>query len=277
MHNAGIHFSNKYWEPPSEEDFARLRLARPDTIKTLLFSEPRFDQAAVHKRLREEHSDALIVARLYADMNGGPWPPHDFVNAFVPQMEAIRPYVTWFEVHNEPNLDHTIVGYSEGFGATDEDFGHFVGWCGEVLHLLRQQAGWAKYVFPGQAPMRYREFWRHCEGLIRKFDAMGVHCYWQNDNALHPYHGTCYKLAHQMIPDMDIIVTEFGDATFRRAPTDKIPIYLQWYKEAAHYPYLKGTALYILGGTSDWTRADINFDITREMAEAIGARENTTP
>ncbi|MGC8825682.1 MAG: peptidoglycan DD-metalloendopeptidase family protein [Anaerolineae bacterium] len=270
--NVGIHFSNRYWEPPAEEHFTILKLARPETIKTLVFPAPRFDQAAVHRRLRQEHPDALIVARLFADMNGGAWSPSEFVEHFAPRIEELRPYVTWFEVHNEPNLDPQAAGYSEGFGASDADIDRFIAWAEEVLAALRRRFPWARWVFPGQAPHRYTEFWNRALPTILKFDAWGVHCYWQGDQHLHPYYGKCYTYAHYLAPQMPIIITEFGDATPGRSPAEKIPIYLEWFRELEKHDYVMGSALYILGGTEDWSGAGgrPNFEVTREMAEAIG-------
>ena len=270
--NVGIHFSNRYWEPPTAEHFNLLRLARPETIKTLVFPAPRFDQVAIHRRLREEHPDALIVARLFANMTGGAWPAADFVDNFAPRIEELRPYVTWFEVHNEPNLDPALAGYSEGFGPTDADADRFAAWAEDVLASLRQRFPWARWVFPGQAPHRYTEFWNRLLPTILKFDAWGVHCYWEGDNHLNPYFGLCYTYAHYLAPQMPIIVTEFGDATMDRSPAEKIERYLAWYRELEKYDYVLGSALYILGGTEDWAGQPgrPNFDVTREMAHAIG-------
>ena len=270
--NVGIHFSNFYWEPPREEHFQRLRKARPELIKTLIFPAPRFDQVAVHARLRQENPQAMIVGRLFADMNGGAWPAQDFVNHFAPRIAELQPYVTWFEVHNEPNLDSAAAGYSEGFGASDADADRFAAWAEQVLAALRGQFPWAHWVFPGQAIHRYTEFWNRVLPTIKKFDAWGVHCYWQGDNHLHPYFGLCYKYAHYLAPEMPLIITEFGDSTPGRSPAEKLSRYLEWFTELEKHPYVLGSALYILGGTADWVSQPDrpNFDVTDEMAVAIG-------
>ena len=270
--NVGIHFSNRYWEPPAQEHFKRLKLARPETIKTLVFPAPRFDQVDVHRRLREGYPDALLVARLFADMNGGAWQAQTFVERFSPRIEELRPYVTWFEIHNEPNLDSTAAGYSEGFGSSDADADRFAAWVETVLPALRQQFPWARWVFPGQAPHRYTEFWNRLLPTILKFDAWGVHCYWEGDNHLDPYFGTSYTYAHYLAPQMPIIVTEFGDATVDRSPAEKTERYLTWYREIEKHDYVLGSALYLLGGTEDWTSQPgrPNYDVTQEMAVAIG-------
>lgn len=271
--NVGIHFSNRYWQAPTEEDFVRLRAARPETIKTLTFPSPRFDQVAIHRRLREEHRDAVIVSRLYADMNGGPWPEQDYINHFSPRIAELRPYVTWFEIHNEPNLDPAVAGYSEGFGPSDDDADRFGAWVETVLHAFREKFPWARWVFPGQSQHRYTEFWNRLLPTILKFDAWGIHCYWEGDNHLNPYFGTCYTYAHYLAPHMPLVVTEFGDATVDRKPEQKTARYLAWYQELEKHDFVMGSALYIIGGTDDWSKTPgrPNFDITLDMAKAIGS------
>ena len=270
--NVGIHFSNRYWEPPTPEHFKLLKLARPETIKTLVFPAPRFDQVDIHRRLREQHPDALIVARLFADMNGGAWRTEIFVDLFSPRIEELRHYVTWFEIHNEPNIDGAAVGYSEGFGSSDADGDRFAEWVEVVLPALRQKFPWARWVFPGQAPHRYTEFWNRLLPTILKFDAWGVHCYWEEDNHLDPYFGLSYTYAHYLAPQMPIIITEFGDSTIGRSPAEKINHYLDWYRELEKHDYVLGSALYLLGGTEDWINLPNrpNFDVTDEVARAIG-------
>lgn len=269
--NIGIHFSNKYWEAPSEEDFRRLRDCKPECIKTLIFSEPRYDQVAVHRRLKEEHPEALIVARLFADMNGGPWPADQFVRDFNSHIELVKDWVQWFEVHNEPNIDPAS-GVHEGFGPNDADFVAFRDWFNPVLDGLEANHPWARWVFPGNAIHRYWEFWHALKDEIARCDAWGVHCYWQFDHHTDPTFGRCYERAHQLLPDMPILITEFGDSTIDRSPQEKIAVYDEWYREVDRQPYVMGTALYILGGTQDWINSPgmPNFDVTAEMAVAIG-------
>ncbi len=270
--NVGIHFSNSYWQPPAEKDFARLKQARPETIKTLIFPAPRFDQAAIHRRLRQEHPEALLVGRLYADMSAGAWSAADFISHFAPRIAELRDSVTWFEIHNEPNLDAATAGYSEGFGASDADADRFAAWLEEVLAGLRAQFPWARWVFPGQASPRYTEFWNRLLPTIQKFDAWGVHCYWEGDNHLHPYFGLCYTYAHYLAPALPIIITECGDATPGRAPAEKLSRLLVWFAELEKYDYVIGSALYILGNTTDLARGQSHADddITEDMARAIG-------
>ena len=272
--NWGLHFGNKYWESPTEEDFARLRLARPECIKTCLFPDPppSNDQVETHRRLAREHPSALIVARLFANMGDTAWTVDKFVSDFSARIEAVRPHVRWFEVHNEPNLDKAQAGYAEGFGPTDHDFMLFRVWIDEVLDRLRAEHSWAKWVFPGNAVHRQAPFWQALLPSIRRFDAWGVHCYWQFDNHRSLDFGRCYERAHDLLPDMPLIITECGDSTLGRSPSEKIARYLEWSRDIDAKSYVLGTAFYILGGTQDWTNRPgrPNFEVTRVMAQALG-------
>lgn len=257
--NVGIHFSNRYDAPPAEEHFRRLARCKPDTIKTCLFPSRPWDQVAVHRRLRAEHPRALIVARLF----GNGWP--DFAAQFHDAIEATKGGVDYYEVHNEPNLPWEWSGSREAF----------VVWIEAQLNALKTAHPWARWCFPGMAvtdKYPYRDWWAACAWVIPQFDALGVHCYWQEGNWDHPDFGRAYEHAHAAFPNMPIIVTEFGDSTVRRSPAEKLPGILEWYRALPEY--VLGSALFILGGTSDWTGGNPTvgtFDVTDAMADAIGA------
>jgi hypothetical protein len=262
--SVGIHFTNEQWHAPGHQILHRLKLSQPDTIKTCLFTEVGYDQIQVHRQLRQDFPNALIVVRLFASMGGGHWPARDFANAFSRQIEALKGTVQWFEVHNEPNHRRDF----EGFGDKPEDFEEFKTWALEVLLLLKAKHPWAKWVFPGQlvdgGP--HEEFWKANLEAIRQFDAWGVHCYWQGNNHRSPKWGRCYEVAHGLLPNLPIIITEFGDSTDNRSVAEKVPFYREWYKDASKQSYIMGTAVFILGGTPDW----VIFEVNDEMAQAIG-------
>ena len=145
--NIGIHFTNL--PVPTTEHYRLLRLCRPGTIKTLIWPAGGTDTLATHHILREEHPDATIIARLFADMTGGPWTADEFVERFAPQINATAGLVDYYEVHNEPNLDPALAGYSEGWGPTREDFVAFATWARDVLAGLRSACPHARFMFPG--------------------------------------------------------------------------------------------------------------------------------
>lgn len=258
---SGIHFSNSYWTPPSEEHFRLLRLAKPDTIKTLIFTSPHLDQVGIHARLKHEHPNARIVARCYADMSGGMWGVSQFADAFAPCIAELQGSVRWFEIHNEPNL------YFEWPGTAHE----FTKWSIGVLRALRYRFPWAKFVFPGMAINdNYRQWWDICALAIRQYDAFGVHCYWQFDNWDHDYFGRAYEHAHALVPDVEIIVTEAGDSTPGRSINEKIPGYVAWANSLPSY--VTGSAFYILGGTDDWSEFELNEAACRALGDIPQAK-----
>ena len=267
--NVGIHFSNAYWHPPTDDMHRRLALARPDTIKTCLFPETpdnRWDQVVVHRRLRQEHPDALIVARLFADMTGGqPWSVDEFVGRFVPRMREIMDagVTPWFEIHNEPDIEKDGVPI-EGWGRSSAAAEAFNVWLVTVIVALRQAVPGCKLVFPGQwVYPGFVYWWRRVIPAIRMCDAWGVHCYWQKGNFTALDWGKAYELAHSILPSMPIIVTEFGDSTPGRTPREKLERYALWYQELPRY--VIGSAAFILGGIG-WDK----FEVTEEMALGIG-------
>lgn len=269
MNNRGIHFTNELWTPPGEDLYHRLAVSRPDTIKTLTPATTHFDNVAMHRRLKQEHPQAFIFSRLFADMTGGAWSADYFMQQFAPRIAELRGVCDWFEIHNEANKPEEWPGSD----------GEFVAWILDVLAKLRAACPWAKFVFPGQAvDDSYLGWWDAVADAVSQFDALGVHCYWQQDNWNDGYFGGCYREAHRRWPDMPIIITEVGDSTNWRTPAQKIDGYIAWYRELAKYDYVLGSALYILGGTDEWTAPKCNFDVTDDMAAAIGALvENVRP
>lgn len=268
--NIGVHFTNL--PVPTTEHYRLLRLCRPGTIKTLIWPAGGTDTLATHHILREEHPDATIIARLFADMTGGPWTADEFVERFAPQVNATAGLVDYYEVHNEPNLDPALAGYSEGWGPTRDDFVAFAAWARDVLAGLRAACPHARFMFPGNAiPHNYIRFWEVCKDTIREFDAWGVHCYWQYDHHLDPYWGACYQMAHAMAPEMPLYVTEFGDSTPGRGITGKLQRYIEWY--GALPAYVRGSACFILGGTDDFA----GFNLTEDACRVIGELPREAP
>ena len=63
----------------------------------------------------------------------------------IPLMTQLRPYVTKFEIHNEPNHVYRY----EGWGARDDDAQNFNNWFLEVYRRLKDAHPWAELGFPG--------------------------------------------------------------------------------------------------------------------------------
>lgn len=260
--NIGLQFPSNQWQAPDESNFELLRLAKPDTILTGLYAQAGFDQIEVHRRLAQEHPEATLVARLCAPMPAGPWFYKDFVNAFRHHISELRPYVQWFEVHSRPNRPLE----QGGFGTTPEQAEVFGQWLMRVLAGLKANHPWAKWIFPGNQvdPPDHVAFWQALQPLIQSFDAFGVQAAWQGDAISHPNWGQTYQVAHELLPDMPIFVTEVSDTTAGRSLTDKLPGYLDWLQTAAAYDYVQGTALALPDGSS------LEAETLSEVGQAIG-------
>ena len=87
--------------------------------------------------------------------------------------EAMAAGVTWFEIHNEPNLP--------GEWPYSSDPHDFITWCLAVIPLLRAQHPGIKLISPGLSPQPNTPTWwaemlEH--GLLGAVDAIGAHVYW---------------------------------------------------------------------------------------------------
>ncbi|MCB0192026.1 MAG: peptidoglycan DD-metalloendopeptidase family protein [Anaerolineae bacterium] len=261
--NMGLRFISNQWQPPSEVDFELLRLAKPDTIRTCLFAQAGFDQIELHRRLAQEHPEATFVARLCAPMPAGPWFYKDFVNAFRHHISELRPYVQWFEVHSQPNRPLE----QGGFGTTPEQAEAFGQWLMRVLAGLKDNHPWAKWIFPGNQvdPPNHVAFWQALQPLIQSFDAWGVQAAWQGDDQNDPNWGQTYQIAHELLPDMPIFMTEVLDTTAGRRLTVKLPGYLDWFQTVADVDYIQGTALALPDGAS------VEAETLQEVGQALGS------
>ncbi len=224
-----------------EEDYELIRRARIETLKTVSVTQP-----AVYERLRRENPNLEFIVRLRDDRMGrGHHPaPDQFVARMAPIINTLQPYVTKFEIHNEPNHADRL----EGWGPSDQDAKSFLAWYLQVLSGLRQACPWASFGFPGlalQDPHRDLEWLTVCRQAILASDWLGCHCYWQQDNMLSDEWGLRFKLYHQRFPDLPIEITEFGDSTPNR-PRDQIAsLYTRYYQELFKYSYVRSASGFI--------------------------------
>jgi hypothetical protein len=251
----GIHFTNHQWTAPPDDYYRLLALCRPRMVKTCLFNQCGYDQIAVHRRLRAEHPDALIVARLMGNGfdSGDYW---RYIDAGIADA---------YEIGNEPNHP------AEWSKALDE----WLDWFDSVLAQYREWFPKAKFVFPGMA-VRYdipgnspQEWYFACRDAVNACDYAGVHCYWQHDNQTSEQWGELYIYMRRLTP-RPIIVTEVGDSTPGRSATEKARLYVQWARKAGNE--IVGSAVYILGGTDDWRE----FELDEAACRILGTREETT-
>jgi hypothetical protein len=255
-----------------EEDYELIRRARIETLKTVSVTQP-----GVYERLRRENPSLEFIVRLHDDRIGrGHYPsPDQFVLKMVPLMQALQPYATKFEIHNEPNHVDRI----EGWGPSDEDAKSFLAWYQEVLAKLRQACAWASFGFPGlalQEPHRDLEWLEICQPAIVASDWLGCHCYWQQGNMLSDQWGLRFQLYHQRFLNLPIEITEFGDSTPNR-PRDQIAaLYTRYYQELFHYDYVRSASAFIASSQDPswqlfvWRKENGEF---LPVVDAVGAMD----
>lgn len=222
-------------------DYALVRQARIETIKMMSQTD-----ISVYKRLRRENPNIEFIVRLYDDRlryDSRP-SPAAFVAKMVPIINQLRPYVTKFEIHNEPNHAEGV----EAWGASDQQARSFRDWYMRALPALKQQCPWASFGFPGLAlnhPHRDLEWLDICRNAILASDWLGCHCYWQYGNMMKDEWGLRFELYHQRFPNIKIEITEFGDSTPNRHREEIAKQYARYYQELNKYPYLGSASAFI--------------------------------
>ncbi|MDD3824715.1 MAG: N-acetylmuramoyl-L-alanine amidase [Anaerolineae bacterium] len=235
----GLHARNDVRFP--DADYEMLRRARIETLKTMSLTEP-----SVYQRLRQEQPDLEFIVRLYDDRirrDSRP-SPADFVARMVPLIDRLKPYTVKFEIHNEPNHAEGI----EGWGASDDNAHAFRSWYLQVLAGLKQACPWARFGFPGLAlnnPHRDLAWLDICRDAIEASDWLGCHCYWQYGNMMNDQWGLRFKLYHERFPNKRLELTEFGDSTPNRPREEVAQLYVRYYQELNHYPYIGSASAFI--------------------------------
>jgi len=235
----GLHARNDIFFPSA--DYRLIRTARIETLKMMSFTD-----ISVYQRLLRENPGLEFIVRLYDDRlrHDSRPAPADFVAKMVPIINRLKPYVTKFEIHNEPNHAEGI----EAWGPTDQHARSFRSWYQQVLPALKEACPWAKFGFPGLAPNsphRDLEWLDICRDVILASDWLGCHCYWQYGNMMKDDWGLRFKLYHERFPDMRIEITEFGDSTPDRPREQIAKQYVRYYQELNRYPYLGSASAFI--------------------------------
>ncbi len=222
-------------------DYELVRQARIETMKMMSHTD-----ISVYQRLRRENPDIEFIVRLYDDRlrHDSRPSPADFVAKMVPIIKSLRPYVTKFEIHNEPNHAEGV----EGWGASDQHARSFLSWYLQVLPALKEACPWARFGFPGLAlnnPHRDLEWLAICRNAIRASHWLGCHCYWQYGNMMKDAWGLRFKLYRERFPGKTIEITEFGDSTPNRPREEIASQYVAYYQELNKYPYLGSASAFI--------------------------------
>jgi hypothetical protein len=205
----GVHGRNSvHW---GEIDHEVLKRSKVQCVKMMSHTAP-----SVFERIAQMSPKVWLTTRLYDPGFGVGHivAPGDFVAKMVPTMEAIRPWCTDFEIHNEPNHP----GRFEGWGSEAAYATSFNAWFLDTQARLRSAAPWATFGFPGLAvPHNDLQWLDICKASIDRADWLGCHCYWQNptqsiQNHLSSFWGLRCELYHAHIPYKLVKVTEAGNS-----------------------------------------------------------------
>ena len=255
-------------------DFELIRESKVQTVKMMSQTRPRVFE--ILKGLDVQ----LIITRLYDDRFGtGHHPtPAEFRDRMVPVIQALQPYCTFYEIHNEPNH---LAGY-EGWGQTDADARDFDSWFVEVYRLLKAACPWAEFGFPGLAvPHRDIEWLNICRQSLRLADWLGCHTYWQNPtdqdiNHLSGEWGLRCDQYHRVSPNKPIHITEAGNSNHQTEglPHNDQKIALEIVEHARavlRRPWI-GSVAYFLMSSQDRTWADFAWRTEQGQFKPIVAR-----
>jgi tetratricopeptide (TPR) repeat protein len=243
----GLHGRNS--ELFEEVDYQLVREARIETLKMMSTTRPE-----VFKRLKDENPNIEFIVWLWDDRMGvGTHPtPDQFAARMLPIMEKLRPYVTKFEIHDEPNH---LQRYN-GWGQEDADARDFTQWFLQVYDLLHTAAPWAELGFPGLAiPHRDLEWIEIARPAVEKADWLGVHCYWlttpqEPRNHLSDFWGLRFKYYHEKFPNKLIIITQFGNSNAQGGlpltDDEMARQYVEYYQELFKYPYIHSANAFIM-------------------------------
>lgn len=236
-----------------ELDYQLIREANIETIKMMSLTDP-----TVFARIKQENPDIEFIVRLYDDRintEGHPT-PQDYTARMIPLLEQLRPFVTKFEIGNEPNHVYRY----EGWGSEDADAENFNIWFLEVYDLLKSAHPWAELGYPALATPdsfhRDRAWLEITRPAIDRADWLGVHCYWQSppdqtSTMFAADRGLCFKYYHALFPNKPLEITEFDNDNIiwdvpPNTPAEIAEQYVSYYQELFKYPYIRSASSFIM-------------------------------
>lgn len=194
---------------------------------------------------------ANALTRLFVDFSNRPKPtPAQFCDEQrLAISEAMSAGVTWFEVHNEPNLTSEWP-----YSAAPDDF---INWLLPVYAQLRAEHPGIKLVSPGLSPQPntptwWAEFAEH--GVFAQSDAIGAHVYWPSrDVMLTQAQGLNFiPLQQYASADKPIFITEYSNNIGNTTDFDKGAQYIEWAAYIqAHHLLVTRAYLYIISSATD--------------------------
>ncbi len=245
MVKLGAHLTNK--EQVSEDSWRLFDLWQPASFLWTPWIRLEDVIRGLHK-----FSDAVHIMRI-----------EDFDN-----LERVKvPYsrgIDGFQLGNEPPIE---------FGGTPEQ------WNKQVREFLGRNAHRFPDVLWLYPPMpvdpQYHKaneaYWRDAADIISRSDVqLAAHAYWQPVWAMADRTwGRYYEIPHEMYPDKDIYLTEFGNVLAETNKEDKARQYVEYAEGLPEY--IKAACLWGMDMTDDWEASNVN--ITEEMVRIFKERE----
>lgn len=269
-----------------QSDYAVLKTAKIELAKCMSETLPGDIQNLVDMNIE-------VIMRIRHDGFGGDrakgigWHPEavDFANYCLDVIDRF-PMVDKFQLHNEPNHPH----FYEGWGADDFHAERFNIWYVEVIKRIKNKVGkQVELIFPGLAvPHNDMNWLELCKDSIELSDALGVHCYWQNQNItdrivlgnhLDDFWGGRYKQYHAKYPHKKLYALEVGNSNGQRRfmnDAHLFPVnlevqaqeYMEWIAQAQSDNILSGCAFFILS-SKDRGWEDDGFVWKRQSGEVM--------
>jgi len=243
-----------------DPDIELVKEARLEAIKFFQFTDP-----VCFDRIREFKPDILAMVRLYSFGLAEQliW-PEQFVDEVSEGSERwLAKGVTFFEVHNEPNI--------EGGFETPEAWED---WFCEVVYLLRERFPEGKWGYPGLSPAANDIEWLNGSvEAVNVADFLCCHCYWTNEAQLTDTgFGERYKLYHLNFPDKELYITEFSNPAEGPVPEQ----YLEWLRRMKESQLVVAAFSFIMSSPDPawhkeaWRHEDGGF---KPIVFAVGQRD----
>jgi len=207
-----------------------------------------------------------VIIQTLEDFAGNPWAdPRGCAEKYYRRAAPFTNFSDILIIENEPNV---FLGRHTRWYA--EQFTRYIRAVWAHFKWLDPGSYW-KLVSPAMAvpPDREPKMWYDIsKDTLELFDYIGVHAYWQfNWQVEHPDWGRQYEFVHDLFPDKEIIITEYGHSHPNASNKDKVESYIEFLTNLP--TYVESAHLFILGGTDDWKIFHLNEEIADKLYEAL--------
>lgn len=273
-----------------ENDRERLKLMKPDIIKTLSSHRPKDLRA-----IAAQHIGAIWVIRAFLDFwdsieqVGRHISAKKFVEGTISDVartvkaltsNGVREEDIYIEIHNEPNL------VTEGLGSSWTDGKDFGKWFEKVLKLYKKHLPHIKMGFPGlspghvssERPIDHVTFLSQAQPFLSKADWLGVHAYWSSTSPMDTEEDSSNGIGvvkHASTFKLPIIVTEASNNQ-PDSEQNKAEQYIKFARLLNFYPDIIGVTYFVLSASHQswgWGFGKSAETFTTTMAEIVGKRE----